>query len=106
MTTGRAIREALTPIAVLLFIAAIGFLGTQCIVGCTPPPEQTMKRIDNAAAVAQYDAALVDCKEKAKAAHDFAVFEACEARVSTRLCIDRASLRAEWPRCAALGVLP
>jgi len=65
------------------------------LVGCLSPQEKLT--VENAAAVAQYDAALVECKRDAKGS--FEAYVACEDAVSRRFCRESLSLRKEWGRC-------
>lgn len=65
--------------------------------GCKPAAEPL--NVENAAAVAQYDQALVACKERAKAVHSFALYLECEAAVTKHFCESSEALRQEWPRC-------
>ncbi len=87
--------------AVLFLVAVVGLV--YLVSGCDPADQA---RVENAAAVAQYDLALVECKEKARAAKDFAVYEACERAVTRKLCEDSEPLRREWKACAEVGVSP
>ena len=102
---GRPIERALSGVCVLIFLGAVMFLGMQC-AGCTPAEQQAVVlNAENAAAVAQYDAALVECQQAARTAPRLARFEAyvsCEMRVSQRLCRESEDLRREWKRCAEL----
>jgi hypothetical protein len=72
----------------------IALFGLACVVlrcaGCHPPAPGT--EVENAAAVAQYKALLVDCRARGKAARDYAVYEACADAVDAMLCAQR-SLR-------------
>lgn len=53
--------------------------------GCVPK-ERIIQSAENAAAIAQYTALLDTCKEKARAAKDYAVFERCADDVDRMLC--------------------
>jgi hypothetical protein len=104
--SGYRIREALRGLAVLLFLAAFILLALRILAGCTPAEQQqAAMSAENAAAVAQYDAALVECQQAARQAPKLARFEAyvsCEMRVSQRLCRESPELQREWKRCAEL----
>lgn len=50
-------------------------------------PEQR-EAVENAAAVAQYEALLDDCKERGKTAGSYAVYEACANAVDRQLCAE------------------
>lgn len=59
--------------------------------------------IENAAAVAQYDDALVECKKEARAAKSMLVFDTCEYAVRAKFCRESTALRKEWRRCDEFG---
>lgn len=106
--SGYRIREALRGLGVLLLLAAIAFVGMRCMAGCTPAEGDAMKMgIEQAAAVAQYDHALVECQQSARQKPKELRFEAytdCEQAVSKHFCSESQELRKEWKRCAELGL--
>ena len=65
------------------------------LVGCLSPQEKLT--VENAAAVAQYDAALVECKRDAKGS--FEAYVACEDAVTRHFCRESRALQKEWGRC-------
>lgn len=99
----RDLSEALSGVAVLVFLAAVGFIIARILVGCTPAEQQRgALTIENGAAVAQYDAELQRCQaeaEKVPRAQAFAAYIECEKAVSRRLCIESLELRETWTRC-------
>ena len=105
---GRNIKDALAGLAVLLFFASIIFVGLRCLAGCTPAEQQAVAlTAENAAAVAQYDQALVGCQQAARQRPKEQRFEAyvdCEQAVSKHFCGESQELRKGWPRCAELGM--
>lgn len=78
----------------VLFAVGLGILGARFAAACTPAERLT---VENASAVAQYDASLVDCKKKA--AGNFAVYELCETTVTREFCRSSEALRKEWSKC-------
>jgi hypothetical protein len=105
---GRNIKDALGGLAILLFFAALIFIGLRCVGGCTPAEANAMQlSAENAAAVAQYDLALVECQQAARQRPKEQRFEAytdCEQAVSKHFCAESQELRREWKRCAELGL--
>jgi hypothetical protein len=101
--SGLSIRNAIGPV---LFLVAIGFLVCRFLWGCTPAEANAMKlTAENAAAVAQYDQALVECQQAARQKPKELRFEAytdCEQAVSKHFCAESEELRREWPRCKEL----
>ncbi len=99
----RHISEALAGVSVLCFLAAVVYLIGQCGCASSEPAAKTADdiapRVENGAAVAQYDAILAECVRKGEDAGSFAVFGACERETSARLCRESEGLRREWPRC-------
>ncbi len=81
--------------AFVFCLFAAGF----CLARCTACTPAERLNVENAAAVAQYDAALVDCKAKAREARSMEVYDACEFVVSLKFCRASEALRKEWPRC-------
>ena len=65
-------------IAITILLAAIA-------QGCAKPPDVS-KSIENAAALAQYERLLDDCKKKGKASRDYEVYERCADAVDADLC--------------------
>lgn len=65
-----------------LFLFAVG-----CVVGhvagCKP---EYREPVENAAAVAQYEALLDDCRKQGKAAKSYQVYEQCADAVDRHLC--------------------
>lgn len=68
----------------LVFVVCLFAMGVATGLGCAKPPPTTA--FENAAAVAQYKALLVACREKGKAAKSYAVYEACADQVDADLC--------------------
>lgn len=105
---GYAIKESLRGLAVILFLAAVIFVVLRFTAGCTPAEANAMKlSAENAAAVAQYDLALVECQQAARQKPKEQRFEAytdCEQEVSKHFCAESQELRKGWPRCAELGL--
>jgi hypothetical protein len=67
---------------------------------CACTPDEAGTRLENAAAVKQYDDALLDCKRRgADAGNRFDVFADCARAVDRELCRGSEGLRREWPRC-------
>lgn len=102
--SGNSIGKAIPP---ALFLCALGYLVFRCL-GCTPAEANAMKlTAENAAAVAQYDQALVECQQTARQKPKELRFEAytdCEQAVSKHFCGESQELRKGWPRCADLGM--
>lgn len=102
--SGLRIREAIGPV---LFLVAVGFLVVRFFLGCTPAEANAMKlTAENAAAVAQFDLALVECQQAARQKPKDLRFEAytdCEQAVSKHFCSESQELRKEWERCSELG---
>lgn len=82
-------------VGMVLFLFAVGFV-VNLSCGCSPAETLT---VENAAAVAQFDAALVECKRKAKAAKDFDVYDECEQALAKHYCSESPALRKHWPIC-------
>lgn len=70
--------KKLIPLIVSLY--ALG-----AVVGACKDPT-TPKNIENAAAVAQYEALLTDCRAQGKSAGSYDVYEACAKAVDQKLC--------------------
>lgn len=72
------------------FAMALALFALGCLIGhgtgCSPTPKQVAQSVENAAAVAQYEALLAPCRERGKAARDYAVYEACADEVDSHLC--------------------
>lgn len=99
----RPVRDVIGVVFFLLFLALL-------VVGvarCTPAQGNAMGiGVEQAAAVAQYDQALVGCQQTARQKPKELRFEAytdCEQAVSSHFCSESRELRQEWPRCAELG---
>jgi len=92
-------RDIRTLVGTLLALFAL----TMLVSRCAPSPAEKLT-VENAAAVAQFDAALVDCKRKAKAAKDFDVYDECERALAKHFCSESQALRKHWPICSE--VLP
>lgn len=101
---GNTIRKS---IPAALFLCALAYWVFRCI-GCTPAEANAMAiTAENAAAVAQYDQALVGCQQAARQKPKEQRFEAytdCEQAVSKHFCAESQELRKGWPRCAELGM--
>ena len=77
------IRWLLSLAGLVLFLFALAMVvGTS---GCTPIVQQS---VENAAAVAQYEALLDDCRKQGKAAKDYQVYANCADAVDRRLCAE------------------
>lgn len=105
---GRNIHDALSGVAVLAFIGAVAYVAMRILSGCTPAEANSMAlSFENAAAVAQYDQALVECQQAARQRPREQRFEAytdCEQAVSKHFCSESQELRKGWPRCGELGL--
>lgn len=103
--SGLDIRKAIGP---ALFLLALTFIVARCFLGCTPKQGNAMAiGIEQAAAVAQYDLALVECQQAARQKPRELRFEAytdCEQAVSKHFCSESQELRKGWARCAELGL--
>jgi hypothetical protein len=103
---GYHIKEALRGFAVLAFLGAVIFLALRC-QGCTPAEQQAVViSVENAAAVKQYDDALVECQQAARQKPKELRFEAyvdCEQSVSKAFCQSSGELRDNWSRCKELS---
>lgn len=73
-----------------LVAAASSVLPVLLVLGCDHVPPAI--NIENAAAVAQYEALLYDCRARGKTAGSYAVYEACAAAVDRGLCAERGLL--------------
>lgn len=104
---GRRIEDAMSGISVLLFLGAVVYIIARLLTGCTPAESNAMGiGVEQAAAVAQYDQALVECQQAARQKPKEQRFEAyadCEQEVSRHFCSESKELRREWARCAELG---
>lgn len=103
---GQHIKEALSPI--IFLVAVVGFLALALgLTDCTPAEEQSILRNANiAAAVKQYDDALVECQQAARQKPKELRFEAyadCEQEVSKRFCAESPELQDTWSRCKELS---
>lgn len=63
----------------LLFILVV-------LVGCKDP--LAPQSIENAAAVAQYEAMLADCRAQGERTHNYEVYAACADAVDHKLCTE------------------
>lgn len=68
------------PLAVLVVAGAALFAH-----GCADP-KPTPQNVENAAAVAQYEVLLADCRKQGKTAKSYDVYEACASAVDRKLC--------------------
>lgn len=102
---GLSIKRAIAPV---LFLTAAGFLVVRYLLGCMPAEQNAVVlSAENAAAVAQYDKALLECKKAARKlpkAERFDAYETCERDLSKQLCADSQDLRREWKRCTDVGL--
>jgi len=66
-------------------ILAVGAIVSSLFMGCSDklPPAAN---VENAAAVAQYELLLADCRAKGKTAQNYAVYETCADAVDAELC--------------------
>jgi hypothetical protein len=53
---------------------------------CKPPPPTFVSQVENAAAVAQYEALLDNCRRQGKATGSFDVYKTCADAVDDALC--------------------
>lgn len=99
--------DTIEPLFFLVGLVGVIALVHRC-VGCTPAEGNAMAlSAENAAAVAQYDQALVECQQAARQKPKELRFEAytdCEQAVSKHFCSESQSLRKEWARCRELGM--
>lgn len=103
MMQGTAIRDSVCAVLLLLAVA----LGvTMCMhsAGCSSPAQRTLTAVEIAEVTLPYQYALDVCRENARAAKSWAVYEACEKAESRRVCNERPQLKGAWKRCAE--VLP
>lgn len=102
--SGLTIRNTVGPV---LFLCALGYIVYRSL-GCIPAQGNAMRiTAENAAAVAQYDQALVGCQQTARQKPKELRFEAytdCEQNVSKHFCAESQELRKGWARCAELGL--
>ncbi len=80
------------------FIFGLFAMGWATGMGCAPHTKSPLT-IENAAAVAQYDAALAECLKKAKPQRSLDLYIQCEDAVTLHFCAESPALRKEWPRC-------
>lgn len=74
---GKEIREALTPVCVIIFVAALGFLAVRLLAGCASRAEgPTLPRFCTEEAL--YTAALLRCVDNA---HTLAESQMCRQNV-------------------------
>jgi D-Tyr-tRNAtyr deacylase len=59
---------------------------TLLMAACKPPPPSFVNQVENAAAVAQYEALLDDCRRQGKATGSFDVYKTCADAVDDELC--------------------
>lgn len=71
-------------VAAGLVLAVLWGILAHC-TACTP---RVVQNIENAEAVAQYEALLDDCRKQGKAAKDFQVYADCADAVDRRLCAE------------------
>jgi hypothetical protein len=77
-------RDVRTLVGTVLALFAMWFIVChEC--GCRPTPVLA-PTIENAAAVAQYEALLDDCRRQGRAAGSYAVYETCADAVDSHLC--------------------
>lgn len=69
----------------VLFLYAVGFVAGHA-TGCKPPPPAFVQNVENAAAVAQYEALLDDCRRQGRAANSYRVYETCANAIDDHLC--------------------
>lgn len=94
----RGVKDARDVLGLVLCLYGLAAIVGHC-TGCTPAQQLN---VEHAAAVAQYDAALVECKREGKAAKSLEVYIACENRVSRAYCQSSKALQQEWPKCKEL----
>lgn len=70
--------------------------------GCREP--KAALRMENAAAVAQYESALEGCRTRARDAGSYAVFAECEEETARHFCRESDDLRKYWAHCHEVGV--
>ena len=102
------VEDAMGAVCVVVLIASLVFIALRLLAGCTPAEANALAiSAENAAAVAQYDQALIECQRAARQRPREQRFEAytdCEQMVSKHFCSESLELRKGWPRCAELGL--
>ncbi len=74
----------IVPFALVLF--ALGCI-VEHVAGCSPTAQQALAaNVENAAAVAQYEALLDDCRKQGRASASYAVYSTCADAVDAHLC--------------------
>ncbi len=72
-------------VAMVCFLFGLSLVvGIAC--GCSRPSPQFVQNVENAAAVAQYEAMLDDCRAQGKATNSFSVYKSCADAVDDHLC--------------------
>lgn len=100
---GDALRDALRAVIVLAFLAALVTLLMHS-AGCSSPAQRTLTAVEIAEVTLPYQYALDVCRENARLAKSWPVYEACEKAESRRVCNEHPQLKAAWKRCSE--VLP
>ena len=85
--------KKLIPTVFALF--ALGCIVGHC-VACAATPH-VVENVENAAAVAQYEALLDECRKAGKAAGSYEVYERCADSVDLHLCAERGLRCKEGP---------
>lgn len=84
---GYRIAEALRGFAVILFLAAMAFVGTRCLTGCDSAATQA-QRAKNVLDVKAYDDALSGCRKEGREMQSWSVYERCAKEADIKYGID------------------
>lgn len=88
MMSGKPLHDAAPIVGMLCLAAGIALIAAHC-TGCVDPKTPDPGIVDVASEsviAAQYKLAMIDCRKKAVAAKDIAVFDECADAVDTRFC--------------------
>lgn len=90
MMSGKPLHDAAPIVGLLCVLAGFVLIAHQC--ACTDPKTPDPGVIETAsvtALVAEYKLAVRECRKRAVAAKDIAVFDACADDVDARFCLER-----------------
>lgn len=72
-----------TAVRTILFAVGLGIFGARTIAACRPPAPT---EVENAAAVGQYKALLLECRQKGRDHKSYQVYSECADAVDAWLC--------------------
>ncbi len=81
-------KDVINVVGMVLALYAVAAIVSITAQGCKPPPSQVVQNVENAAALAQYEALLDDCRRQGKATNSFAVYKSCADAVDDHLCAE------------------